>query len=179
MSEFDPRNISNYCRVLSTALCEVTEQRFRLEQSPVALSKTQFTILRILNSAESLRVNEVAEYLRISGAAASKNVDFLYGKKLIGRKVHSKDRRMAQVSLLEKGRRIVNDYQALCRSIHSKALEGFSQEEQDTLAYLLGRYVQHALKVENISLHCLTCNGELNKNCQLGGPEELCHCFYS
>ena len=77
MSEFNSRNIANYCRVLSTALCEVTEQRFRLEQSPVALSKTQFTILRILNSAESLRVNEVAEYLRISGAAASKNVDFL------------------------------------------------------------------------------------------------------
>jgi len=178
MSNYNARNISDYCRILTHIFCKVIQHNYRAEQSPVPLSKTQFSILTILKVTGPLPVSDIAKIMQISNAAASKNIDNLVNYKLISRKIVAENRRTARISLLRAGKEIVDKYEALRIVKQDAAMASLSKKEQDQLSKLLGKYVQQCLIQEKIDLTCLECDGTLSENCELGSNKKLCDSYY-
>ena len=105
------RKISEYSRILSQLLCDVIEQNYLIEHAHGILTKTQFTILKILSISGTYTVSEIADILHISRAAASKNIDKLVRTRFVKRKITREDRRTMEISLTESGRTFVLGYE--------------------------------------------------------------------
>jgi len=178
MTNETAHDIAEYSRILTQMLSDVIEHNYLVDLPAYQLTKTQFSILKILNVSGPYLVSEIADIMQISRAAASKNVDKLVNYKLVSRKIIARDRRTASISLLKAGERIVYDYEHLRAKKQNAALNDFSVNEQKQLAKLLGKYVRHCLDQEDeINLICLQCNGTIAKNCKLSNHKDRCRFF--
>ena len=104
-------HIAGYTQILSQIINELYENTFLKDQEPEHVSKTQFSILRILSVGGTHAVSELADILHISRAAASKNVEKLVRQKFVNRTFVEEDRRIVQVSLTHAGSKLVNLYE--------------------------------------------------------------------
>ncbi len=175
MSATPQQLISEYSRMLSQLLGEVMEQHYLLQKAPHQLTKTQFSILKILNTSGSFLGSELSRILSISRPAVSKNVDKLVKHKLVTRKILKKDRRTTEISLLKAGRTIVQSYEKIRLQKQEKALEVLSDREQQLLAELLSKYVRSCMFGEKmLDLICLQCNDVIMEDCRLINQENNC-----
>ena len=142
--------ISEYSRMLSQLLCDVMEHNYLTVDAPHHLSKTQFSILKILNTSGSFLGSELSRILNISRPAISKNIDKLVKLKLVNRKILEEDRRTSEISLLEAGRVFVQDYEKLKMQKQEKALNSLSGREQMLLSELLSKYVRSCMHEEEL-----------------------------
>jgi len=170
--------IAEYSQILSQIVNELFENTFLKEYSPEHLSKTQFSILRILSVAGTQTVSELANILHISRAAASKNVDKLVKAKLVIRRVIEEDRRIVEVSLLPASEKIVESYEKLRLAKQNEALEHFSLKEREKFAELLGKYVRHCLYNEkNVEAICMQCKGNISDDCSISEFNQNCRYY--
>jgi DNA-binding MarR family transcriptional regulator len=173
------RQIAEYSRLLSQILYDIIEVNFFDELESDQLTKSQFTILKILSVSDTSTVSEIANILRISRAAASKNVEKLVQSRLVKRRVIKDDRRVAEISLSEKGRELVKSYETLFFRKQSRALNNFTNQEQDQLLTLLSKYVANILHGEkDIDLICLQCKESLINGCNLGKDINKCKFYF-
>ncbi len=171
-------HIAEYSQILSQIINDVYENSFLKKFEAEHLTKTQFSILRILSSAGSSTVSGIADILRISRAAASKNIDKLVRGNLVSRNIIEKDRRNVEISLLKPGEKIVESYEDLRLKKQNDALIKFSKEDRKLFAEFLGRYVGNCLSQEkNISTICMHCNGEIFDECTLSEFNQKCRFF--
>ena len=106
--------------------------------------------------------------MQFSCAAASKNIDTLVHSKLVTRRGMTKDRRKAKITLLDDGKKIVDDFIKECKSIETAALSSLSVAEQKVLSDLLEKYVlQFLSKEENIKAICSRCKWCSEDDCIL------------
>jgi len=167
--------ISEYSRMLSQLLGEVMEQHYLLHKAPHQLTKTQFSILKILNTSGSFLGSELSRILSISRPAVSKNVDKLVKHKLVSRKILKKDRRTTEIRLLKAGKTIVQSYEKIRLQKQEKALEVLSDREQQLLAELLSKYVRSCMFGEDmLDVICLQCNDVIMEDCRLINQENNC-----
>ena len=179
MTKQTTRQIAEYSRLLSQILYEVIEVNFFDELESDQLTKSQFTILKILSVSKTSTVSEIADILRISRAAASKNVEKLVQGHLVKRRVINDDRRVAEISLSEKGETLVQAYESLFFKKQHKALEIFSQDERCQLLNLLGKYVTNILHQEkDIDVVCMQCKESINNGCNLGKNKSQCKFYF-
>ena len=179
MTKQTTRQITEYTRLLSQILYDVIEVSFFDELDSDQLTKSQFTILKILSVSDTSTVSEIADILRISRAAASKNVEKLVQSRLVKRRVIQDDRRVAEISLLDKGHKLVEGYELNLFDKQSKALEKFSQTEQAQLLSLLSKYVVNILQLEhNIKLICMQCKESIANGCNLGENIDQCKFYF-
>lgn len=158
--------ISEYNRILSLIFYEVMEQDYLQKNPRLQLSKTQFTILKILRTSGSFKGSELAEILDISRAAVSKNIDKLVKLNLVNRKIIETDRRTMQISIRKSGEKFIDAYEDLRYQKQSKALSSFNKNEKKQLAHLLHKYVQQCLKQQDtLDLICLQCNDSMKERC--------------
>ena len=75
--------ISEYSRMLSQLLCDVMEHNYLMNETSYQLTKTQFSILKILNTSGSFLGSELSKILNISRPAISKNIDKNFLQKTI------------------------------------------------------------------------------------------------
>jgi len=170
--------IAEYSQLLSQVINELYENNFLREIKPEHLSKTQFSILRILSVAGTHTVSELAEILHISRAAASKNVDKLVRTKLVSRQIIEKDRRIVEVSLLDAGYKIVELYEQLYLKKQVEALAEFSNEEKEKFTKLLGKYLTQCLKNEfNVEAICMKCKGNISDDCLVSEFNKNCRYY--
>ncbi len=179
MAEETTRQIAEYSRILSQLLSDVLEQNYLTEHVKGLLSKTQFTILKILSVSGHFTVSEIADILNISRAAASKNIDKLVRSKLVNRKITVEDRRATEVTLTDRGHSIVANYEKVRLDKQSRALAHFSDKEKTKFLELLRLFVQNCvLQEKNIDLICLQCNGAIGSECSFPADEQRCR-FYN
>ena len=179
MAEGTTRQIAEYSRILSQLLSDVLEQNFLKEHAKGSLSKTQFTILKILPVSGHFTVSEIADILNISRAAASKDIDKLVRSKLVNRKITLKDRRAMEVTLTGQGHSIVANYEKVRLDKQNHALAHFTGEEKNRFLELLKVFVQNCvLQEKNIDLICLQCNGAIGSECSFPADEQRCR-FYN
>ncbi len=179
MANQSTRQIAEYSRILSQLLSEVSEQNFLTEHTKGLLSKTQFTILKILSVSGHYTVSEIADILLISRAAASKNIEKLVQLKFVNRKITLEDRRAMEVTLTEKGRSIIEKYETVRFQKQDHALSPFSDDDKSRFLSLLREYVQNCMAQEkNIDLICLQCNGVIGDKCSLGSDRQRCRFYY-
>lgn len=177
MSQRPARMISEYSRILSQILSDVMEHNYLLGLGKLNLSKTQFSILKLLNSAGSFKGSELSNILNISRPAVSKNIDKLVQHKLASRTYPKKDRRTMEIHILKNGRDIVENFESLRLQKQEQALAKFSAQEQQQLADLLGRYVRRCMDQEDmLDLICLQCDDAIAGECLL--KEQQLKCQY-
>lgn len=171
-------HIAEYSQILSQIINELFENNFLKENEPAHLSKTQFSILRILSTTGTHTVSGIADMLQISRAAASKNIDKLVRGKLVSRKIIEEDRRNVSISLLKSGEKIVESYEDLRLKKQTDALTKFSESDRELFADLLGKYVRHCLYHEkDIDAICMQCKGTIYDDCSINDIHHKCR-FY-
>jgi len=159
-------------RILSLLSHDLIESRiFR----NLDLSNNQFMILKILNATGEKSVHEIAEILKISRAAASKNINTLVLKKLITRSENRADRRYYIISITAKGIRLIEDHEALYDNRITGILSNFSEPEKKIFHRMLDKFIYHSIVVEeNLSLFCMQCGGKYEGNCMISTIKEKC-----
>jgi DNA-binding MarR family transcriptional regulator len=162
------KSIIEYNRILNLLFNDFFSHRHLEKFKPISLTQNQFSILRILKSSGPLLVSEIADIMQFSCAAASKNIDALVHNKLVNRRGLTKDRRKARISILDEGKKIVDDFVKECKNIEKEALASLSNNEQKELSDLLEKYVLQFLEEEeNIEAICSRCQWCSEDDCIL------------
>jgi len=129
--------------------------------SPVqefVVSFSQLKLLQLLSLAKTQTIGELAAFLGVSSAAASKMVDKLVQRGWLLRAVGAADRRAAHVSLTARSQRLLATYDEKRREKLAKVFRGCPAQELRSVARMLDQVtaaiVNHSTKPEEICLHC-------------------------
>lgn len=149
-----------------SAVSGVMEHQLLSEIAGKQLSVSQLKILKLLNITEAHNVGDVAAFLGVSDAAASKAVDRLVRRKYLRRTEGREDRRSSDLSLAAAGRSVLKRYE----TAKDRKLAGMfgnldPDELQQTSAFLerLTKGIVHdSANPEEI---CLQCGIYLKKRC--------------
>ena len=144
--------------VFSSAVNEVVEKRLLEEVAGKALTLSQFKLLKMVSLTDAQTISDVALFLGVSNAAASKAVDKLVRRKLLRREEGHPDRREIRLSLTEASQRQLSAYDERKRRKLAKIFRRFSVGDLKRTAKLLDQLsaglVNHAAKPEEVCLQC-------------------------
>src|SRR5208282_339024 len=93
------------------AVSGMMEQQLLTKAAEKQLSISQLKILKLLDLTEAHNVGDVAAFLGVSDAAASKSVDRLVRLKYLRRTEGRTDRRSSDLSLAPAGRHVLKQYE--------------------------------------------------------------------
>jgi len=166
--------------IFASAVRDVLERRFLKDTSPLPLTLSQFHLLKLMTINGQHQVSEIAEFLGVSPAAASKNIDKLEGLGLVVRTPSEGDRRATLLSVSPKGRRLVLAYEELKAARLYPVLDNFKPKEIAELSRLLERLSVEVIKLEEAAGpesgngYCLRCAAYLESDCPVGGLRGGC-----
>jgi len=164
--------------VFASAIEEVVEKRLLEEIAGKEMTLSQFKLLKMVALTDARTITDVALFLGVSNAAASKAVDKLVRRKLLRRAEGQPDRREIRLSLTEPSRRLLAAYEEKKERKLAQLFRGFPEDELRRTARLLDRLsaglVDHHAGPEEV---CLQCGIYFRDDClvrRLVGR----HCFY-
>ncbi len=132
---------------LESALLAVARGLRRGWASAIAhtgLSPHQARALRLILSDGPIRPGMLAERLRVTPRSVTEVVDALVERALVERRPDPDDRRAMIVTISAAGQSLADEIAAIRRAHTRKVFDSvLSSEEQNTLAGLLGRLVDH------------------------------------
>lgn len=151
-------------QVYSTALNELLE-RTLAEASGEPLHMSQVRLLLLIAGAGArYKVTDVAVFLGVTNAAASRAIDRLVQRGLIDRRESAEDRRAVDLSLTVEGRALLDRFAAL-RNAELLALLGeFPETKLRRLTSLLDELAVLLLNPEE-SEECLRCGLHFRNGC--------------
>lgn len=152
--------------VFVSALSGVMEQRLLADIAGKQLTLSQLKVLKLLDLTDARNIGDVAAFLGVSDAAASKTVDRLVRRKYLHRVQGRTDRRSSELSLAEAGRKLLKRYEAAKNRKLSEAFGHTDPDELERTAAFLERLtrgiVTHSGNADEI---CLQCGIYLQKRC--------------
>ena len=101
--------------VFASALADVIEEELLREVAENQITVSQLKLLKLVNLTEAQTIGDVAAFLGVSNAAASKAVDKLVRMMLLRRSEGETDRRAIHLSLTQPSRRLLAAYDAARR----------------------------------------------------------------
>lgn len=125
-------------QIFSSAVNDLLEDQLR-EITGSNLTFSQLKLLNLIAHTEGHTVSDVAAFLGVSNAAASKGVDRLVRRGLLRRDEAESDRRAVELSLTQAGRDLLNKYEALTHRAMTELFGGLSSKELRDTARLLDR----------------------------------------
>lgn len=144
--------------VFSSAVSDVVEKRLLDEVASDQLTLSQFKLLKLVALTDAQSIGDVAAFLGVSNAAASKAVDKLVRRKLLRREEGVADRRAIQLSLTPASRRLLEAYEAAKNRKLGKIFRQFTAADlrrtTDLLDRLSAGLVNHGAKPEELCLQC-------------------------
>ena len=162
-------------RILTRIIIEINERNYLRNITSVKLTQNQFLILKILNRTGSKSVSKLAELLNVSRSASSKNIDYLVKEKLIDRIAEKQDRRFIKISILYKGKKIIEKFNLQFEKRVTSILSSFDVTEKKQFNQLLDKYIYHCLKLEgNLSIFCAQCGKQYEGNCPITDIAKNC-----
>lgn len=137
----------------------------------------QLKLLRLVARQDPLTVGDVAAFLGISNAAASKAVDRLVRGGLLQRAEAKGDRRATEVSLTGEGRGLLDDFEARSSTTLLRLLAGVSLREMREISGRLDRLsLSMARPVDAGSNVCFRCGLYFRDECLLRTlPDRRCY----
>lgn len=144
--------------IFSSTVSDVVEERLLRDVVGNRLTFQQFKLLRLVAMTDAHSIGDVASFLGVSNAAASKAVDKLVRRRLLRRAEGKADRRAIQLSLTDQGRRVVEAYEEARNKKMARLFRQFPAAELRRAAELLDRLsaslVDHGADPEEICLQC-------------------------
>ncbi len=172
------RELLGSAHVFAAAVQEYLETSILRESARGGLKIAQLKMLCLIGGADGCTVGEVATFLGVSNAAASKAVDKLVRRKLIRRFRTNNDRRESRLSLTRSGERHIADCEALRNRRVKFLAEQFPLQELSRLPVLLDRLAAAmAGQDERPGEVCMQCGVHYRPHCSYG---ELCRrtCYH-
>jgi len=152
--------------VFVSALSGIMEQRLLAGIAGKRLTLSQLKVLKLLDVTGARNIGDVAAFLGVSDAAASKTADRLVRRKYLRRVQARSDRRSSELSLAPAGRKLLKRYEAARNRKLGEAFAGAGAAELRQTAALLERLtkaiVTHSANGDEI---CLQCGIYLQKRC--------------
>lgn len=144
--------------VFASTVREIVERKLLAETVRADLTHSQFRLLKMVAMTEAQTIGDVARFLGVSNAAASKAVDKLVRRKLLRRTEAEADRREIRLALTEASRKILESYDAKRDEKLVAVFKDFSSQELERCAALLDRLsagiVDHGANTEELCLQC-------------------------
>jgi DNA-binding MarR family transcriptional regulator len=145
-------------QIFALAIGQVIEAELWREAADNKLAVSQLKVLKLINLPGGHTISEVAAFLGVSKAAASKAVDKLVRRTLLHRSEGEKDRRVIFLSLTEAGRCLLETYNHATRKRLAEVFGQFSREELKQVVSLLDRLstqiVNHSARPEELCVQC-------------------------
>lgn len=160
-------------RMLSLAIQEALEVRLQAELAGDRLSRSQWRLLEIFATTTVGNVTEVATYLGVSTAAASKAVDRLVRLKLLDRSVDTQDRRHVCLSLSPEGEALASAYLQRLNLRLNELVGDTGNGNLAEIRHALDRITARVINVAGNSAEiCIQCGLNARENCLV---EEILH----
>lgn len=144
-------------RILSATVDEWMEEELK-EITDSRVTPSQLKVLKLVARTNARRIGDVADFLAVSNAAASKAVDRLVKRGLLRRAEAESDRRAVELSLTPEGRTLLAQYEAATNQVLKEVFGGLPQEELRETAEFLDRLstkmVQEGRTRDGICLRC-------------------------
>jgi DNA-binding MarR family transcriptional regulator len=144
--------------VFAGAVNDIVEKRLLREVAGKQITFSQLKLLKLVAITDRHMVGDVAAFLGVSKAAASKAVDKLVRRHLLLRTEDQADRRAMQVSLTESGRRLLAAYDTARRRKLQHLFRTLTRAElirtSEVLDRLSAGIVNHHAKPEEVCLKC-------------------------
>jgi DNA-binding MarR family transcriptional regulator len=170
------RHFLHHTHIFASTVREILEEKYLRQTTSLEVTVPQFNLLKLIAHNGNHQVGELATFLGVSQAAASKNVDKLVRLKLVTREIQQNDRRAASLSLTHKGKTIIQKYEALKEEKLRQVLGNLSTAELDTLMQGLEKVAHLILQQELDRSKCMRCNAYYMGACAL---KSLCGaCLY-
>jgi len=144
--------------IFASAVEEVVERRILEEVAGKQVTLSQFKLLTMVALTDAHTISDVALFLGVSNAAASKAVDKLVRRKLLRRTEGQPDRREICLSLTESSRQLLEAYEEKKERKLADVFRDFPPDELRRTSRLLDRIsaelVDHHSDPEEICLQC-------------------------
>jgi DNA-binding MarR family transcriptional regulator len=144
-------------RILSTTIDEWMEEELK-ETTNNRVTPSQLRVLKLVARTNARRIGDVAEFLAVSNAAASKAVDRLVRRGLVRRAEAVSDRRAVELSLTPEGRTLLAQYEAATNQVLKEVFGSLPvdrlEETAEFLDELSTRMVKEGRTREGICLRC-------------------------
>jgi len=144
--------------VFASAVADVIEEELLREAADNQISVSQLKLLKLVSLTEAQTIGDVAAFLGVSNAAASKAVDKLVRMMLLRRSEGETDRRAIHLSLTQPGRRLLASYDAArqrkLQQIFGNFEPGELRQAAELLDRLSARIVDHSAKADQMCLQC-------------------------
>lgn len=145
-------------QVFASAVKDVVEEKLIGEIASRRLTFSQFKLLKLVSLTDGHTLGDVAAFLGVSNAAASKAVDKLVRQGLVVRSEGEKDRRAIHLSLTKQSRRLLRAYETAKVRRLAKAFRQLSARDLRRTMELLDRLsagiIDHTTKAEELCLQC-------------------------
>lgn len=106
-----------------------------------SISLPQMLILDILNVRKSMRMGELAKYLSVSMAATTGVVDKLVNQGLAIRASSPNDRRVVNINITDKGRKITHKYNQAKQKTIIEIFSGLNEADRNKYIEILRKIV--------------------------------------
>jgi DNA-binding MarR family transcriptional regulator len=162
--------VNNFCAsalVFSSAMTELLESRIH-EALGDEYTLPQLRLLAMVDKTDVQHVTEVADFLDVSNAAASKAVDRLVRRGLIERRESKRDRRAIHLLITQKGRDVIDSFEDVQLKMFGELFGSVPDENLQQAAVLLDK-----LSIELVNLMgtadgaCLRCGIYFRDKCLL------------
>lgn len=144
-------------RILSTTVDEWMEEEL-LEATKSRVTPSQLRVLKLVARTNARRIGDVADFLAVSNAAASKAVDRLVRRGLVHRAEAAADRRAVELSLTPEGRTLLAQYEAVTNRVLKEVFGSLPQDQLGQTAEFLDqlstRMVREGRTRDGICLRC-------------------------
>lgn len=144
--------------VFAAAIRHVMEDKVLRSVAGEKATFTRLKVLKLLSLGESHTVGDIAIFLSVSAAAASKTVDKLVRRGYVDRKEDAQDRRAAQLLLTDSGRRVLENYERERNARMAKAFIDYTSADirkaTEVLDRLSNAVMNQAAHPEKACLHC-------------------------
>jgi len=164
-------------QIFASAISELLEAQLR-EATGSAVTFSQIKLLNLIAQTEGHTISDVAAFLGVSNAAASKAVDRLVRRGLLRRAEAEADRRAVELSLTEEGKSILVTYHAITRKALQDLFGGLSEKELQETSRLLDRLSVNIVNLEEgVDEICFRCGIHFRDRCLLRAARKR-DCFF-
>lgn len=168
-------DLIRYSHIFSSVVRDVLGMDLLSRVSPAPLTLSQLHLLELVTMNGDYQVGEVAHFLGISAAAATKNVDKLERLGLVIRVPSHRDRRAIRLIPSPEGRSLVERYKALEHERLAPILDVFSSSELEQLAQLVERFSVSLLETDDdVDSVCLRCSAHFADQCSIRSFDVRC-----
>ncbi|MDT8341256.1 MAG: MarR family transcriptional regulator [Longimicrobiales bacterium] len=151
-----------FCATVTGLLEETLEEA---SDSELALSQLRLLLL-ISRPEHRFKVRDVAEFLGVTSAAASRSIERLVQRGLVDRRLAPDNRRAVDLSLTDEGRELLARFTDLRDARLTRVLADFPAERLDQLTGLLDEVSVRLLDVESgRKQRCLRCSLQFKRGC--------------